>query len=205
MPPFGAEPDWATPGDTSTPAPAPAPPVAAGAAPVAANGGDESGGGQIRCMIVMLSVLCLALAGSMGTLGVLTLLETKATSLEDIAATPFLASYMIMFALLLFLYEMMWWMPVPAVNKTLRKNFGFMYGLKGKGFYLIFVAFLCLGLMGEQSQTVEYLGWATGIAFLAVGILHIFLILSNPDFIDYYKPPTAGLERLGATEGDNVV
>ena len=111
---------------------------------------------------------------------------------------------MILFAALLFCYELVWWVPIPMVNRTLRKNFGFMYGLKGKGLYMIFVAFLCLGLLDESNQTIKILGWATGIGFLAVGILHIFLILSNPDFVDEYKPPTAGLERMGSTNDDVV-
>jgi COPI associated protein len=150
--------------------------------------------------------VCLGCAGLMAALGVLTLLETNVESIEEIAATPFLATYMILFALLLFFYELMWWMPVPAINRTLRKNFGFMYGLKGKGFYMIFVAFLCLGLMNEGSKMVEILGWATGISFLSVGVLHIFLIISNPDFMDAYRPPTAGLERSATDgQGDNVV
>ena len=140
----------------------------------------------------------------MGALGVLTIIDYEVSSLVDIAATPFLASYMVMFAVLLFLYELLWWVPIAPLNRTLRKNFGFMYGLKGKGFYMIFVAFLCIGLLEEKNQTIKYLGWATGISFLAIGVLHIFLILSNPDFIDQYKPPTAGLERLGSTD-DNVV
>jgi len=67
----------------------------------------------------------------MATLGVLTLLEFDGgSSLTDIAATPFLASYMILFAVLLFFYELMWWMPVPKINIMLRKNFGFMYVLR---------------------------------------------------------------------------
>ena len=140
----------------------------------------------------------------MGTLGVLTILDYEFSSLQDIAATPFLASYMILFALLLFSYELLWWVPIAPLNRTLRKTFGFMYGLKGKGFYMIFVAFLCLGLLEENDQTIKLLGWATGIAFLAIGVLHIFLILSNPDFIDKYTPPTAGLDRMGSTT-ENVV
>ena len=131
----------------------------------------------------------------MAALGVLTLLDFSGGSLTEIASTPFLASYMIMFSLLLFFYELMWWMPVPWINKSLRKNFGFMYGLKGKGLYMIFVAFLCLGLMNDGNQMIVILGWSTGIAFLATGIFHFFLVFSNPDFMDAYRPPTAGLER----------
>lgn len=152
----------------------------------------------------MVSLLNFAVAGMMGALGVLTLLNFELHNIEDIAATPFLATYMILFAALLFVYELVWWVPIPQINRTLRKNFGFMYGLKGKGFYMIFVAFLCIGLLNEENKTIEILGWATGIAFLAVGILHIFLILSNPEFEDQYRPPTAGL-MSSTTSGDNAV
>ena len=139
----------------------------------------------------------------MAALGVLTLLAFDGGSLTDIASTPFLASYMILFSALLFFYELMWWMPVPYINKSLRKNFGFMYGLKGKGLYMIFVAFLCLGLMDDSNNTVRILGWATGIAYLGTGVFHFFLVLSNPDFMDAYRPPTAGLERESGVEQQN--
>ena len=143
----------------------------------------------------MTSGLNFGISAMMAALGVLTLLDFSGGSLTEIASTPFLASYMILFALLLFFYELMWWMPVPSINQSLRKNFGLMYGLKGKGLYQIFVAFLCLGLMDERHNVVRILGWSTGIAFLATGVFHLFLVFSNPDFMDAYRPPTAGLER----------
>jgi hypothetical protein len=106
---------------------------------------------------------------------------------------------MVMFAILLFVYECMWWKAVPALNKTLRKNFGFLYGIRGKGLYLIFVAFLCLGLGRDAS--VQSLNWATGLAFLAGGVFHIFLVCVNPMITQEYIAPTAGL----ATNNDIVV
>jgi len=145
----------------------------------------------------------------MATLGVLTILAFEGSTFEEIAATPFLASYMILFSLLLFCYELMWWVPIPALNQTLRKNFGFMYGLKGKALYMIFVAFLSLGLLDEKQQMIKVMGWVVGVGFLADGILHFFLILTVPGLLEAYRPPTAGLERMGSTEGaqgtENVV
>jgi hypothetical protein len=146
----------------------------------------------------------------MAALGVLTLLEFAGSNvnISDVTSKPFLATYMILFATLLFTYELMWWAPMPAINRTLRKNFGFMYGLKGKGLYMIFVAFLCIGLKNEGNDVIKILNWATGIAFLATGALHFFLICSNPDFLDKYKPPTAGLASYSSStegQGENVV
>jgi hypothetical protein len=147
----------------------------------------------------------------MAALGVLTILEFigSEVSINDVTSKPFLAAYMIIFAALLFLYELMWWAPMPVINRTLRKNFGFMYGLKGKALYMIFVAFLCIGLKNESNETIKILNWATGIAFLLTGILHYFLICTTPNILEKYKPPTAGLTNFGGNnnqgQGDNVV
>ena len=151
-------------------------------------------------MLVSLSILDMGLAVLMSALGVLVILEVVGTKITDISQV-FLAAYMVLFAFLLFVYELMWWMTIPFVNKILRKNFGFLYGLKGKGFYLIFVAFLTLGL-GEDTGLTKYLTWATGISFLVVGVFHFFVVFSFPETADKYLAPTAGLERMG---GDSAV
>lgn len=136
----------------------------------------------------------------MAALGVLVILNVVGVKISD-PAIIFLAVYMIMFAALLFLYELMWWKAIPFVNKTLRKNFGFLYGLKGKGFYLIFVAFLCLGL-GNDTGVSVVLTWATGISHLVMGFLHFFVVCSYPTTADMYQAPSAGLAR---TSADDVV
>merc|ERR1711915_919358 len=107
---------------------------------------------------------------------------------------------MILFSVLLCSYECMWWMSIPSVNKVLRKNFGFMYGLRGKGLYLIFVAFLCIGLGGDNS--VKSLTWATGISFLVVGVLHMFIVCMRPDISAQYQAPTAGLDSTTGNKND---
>ena len=152
-----------------------------------------------------LSVLGLGLAAMMGALGVLTIIEVHSSGVGQLSE-PFLAAYMVLFALLLFMYELMWWAPMPVVNKSLRKNFGFLYGLRGKGLYLIFVACLCLGLGNDAS--VKALNYATGIAFLGVGCLHWFVICFHPDLAGQYTAPTAGIGGSSeSTEdaGANVV
>lgn len=63
----------------------------------------------------------------MTALGVLTLIQFSGVS--DTSAA-FLAVYMIIFAALLGTYEVMYWVGIPWINKILRKNFGFLYGLK---------------------------------------------------------------------------
>jgi hypothetical protein len=144
-------------------------------------------------ILVLLSIADIGIAALMATLGVLTLIELNGVS--DTAA-GFLAAYMIIFALLLFVYELMWWVGIPTVNLVLRKNFGFLYGLKGKGLYLIFVAFLTLGLKNDSfGKIVTSLTWATGFSFLGMGVLHLFLVCVHPTITDNYRAPTAGLDK----------
>mmetsp|Transcript_12439 Transcript_12439/g.17367 ORF Transcript_12439/g.17367 Transcript_12439/m.17367 type:complete len:143 (-) Transcript_12439:115-543(-) len=135
----------------------------------------------------------------MAALGVLALLEFNGVSADDYSEA-FLSVYMIVFAFLLFLYELMWWQGIPFINKGLRKNFGFMYGLKGKGFYMIFIAFLTIGL--ENESALKGLRWATGIALLGIGVLHLFLVMFNPELVEIYKPPTSGLSASAGAAGD---
>ena len=137
-----------------------------------------------------LSVMDIGLSVMMAALGVLTLIEVHGSGVGELSE-PFLAAYMVLFAALLFAYEAMWWSAVPWVNKSLRKNFGFLYGLKGKGLYLIFVACLCLGL-GKDAK-VKTLNYATGAAFLGGGCLHWFVVCAYPELAQTYVAPTAGL------------
>lgn len=137
----------------------------------------------------------MALSAMMGALGVLSLIKYNPKIVKDLTV-PFVSAYMVLFAALLFGYELLWWQPFPGLNKIFRKNFGFFYGLKGKGFYLIFTAFLSLGLL-ENKTNVPYLDYATGICWMAGGILHVVLSCTNPDMNAIYKPPTAGLTGGG--------
>uniref|UniRef100_A0A7S4EE86 Uncharacterized protein n=1 Tax=Pseudo-nitzschia australis TaxID=44445 RepID=A0A7S4EE86_9STRA len=158
--------------------------------------------GKSNCLLGLLSVFNIGLAALMTVLGVLTIIQVHLTGINDLSE-PFLAFYMILFAVLLFLYELMWWSPMKKLNKDMRKNFGFMYGLRGKGLYLIFVAFLCFGL-GKDAK-VAILNYCTGASFLAGGLLHMFVIFFRPETAMVYQAPTAGLEPESTSLSDTVV
>ena len=131
----------------------------------------------------------------MGALGGISLIDFLIKPALEITAT-FLSAYMVIFAALLFLYEFIWWQPIASLNIIFRKNFGFFYGLRGKGFYLIFIAFLTLGLIEDDQSKIAGLDWATGIGWLLSGCLHMFVSCSVPGSNDLYKPPSAGLNEL---------
>eukprot|EP00536_Pseudo-nitzschia_multiseries_P016941 jgi/Psemu1/48549/gm1.48549_g len=196
------QPDWVNSGNNNAPVVSDAnvdPSV------MAPSGGAGGGGskGRSNCALGLMSLLNMGLAAMMTALGVLTIIEVHRTGINDLSE-PFLAFYMILFAVLLFLYELMWWSPMKKLNKDMRKNFGFLYGLRGKGLYLIFVAFLCFGL-GKDAK-VAVLNYCTGVSFLAGGLLHMFVIFFRPQTAMEYQAPTAGLgDDDNASAPDNVV
>lgn len=179
------EPDWASPGASSSGVPATE--TSTGTVNVAYGGRNQSGGGQSSCVQRLLSILNLVLCAGMMALGVLGLLGFRSgTDLSE----AFVAVYMLLFATLLALYEIMWWSTIDVINKNLRKNFGFLYGVKGKAFYLIFVAFLVIGL---KNKVIKWLQWAVGISYLVSGVLHLFLWFTKPELVSSYKAPSGGL------------
>jgi hypothetical protein len=152
----------------------------------------------------MLSLLNCGLAAIMASLGVLSLMRFNPAGVSQYSQ-GFLATYMIVFAVLLFLYETIWWHQIGNLNKSFRRNFGFMYGLKGKGFFLVFVSFLCLGMRDQQvSSGIKWLEWVTFLAWLVTGCVSIFLSFTWPEANQSYRPPTVGLTAEEAS-GNNPV
>lgn len=136
----------------------------------------------------LLSLVNLILCGGMIALSVLTLIQFRGMDLAEAC----LATYMIIFAALLALYELMWWFTIDVVNKSMRKNFGFLYGIKGKAGFMIFVAFLVIGL----EFSLAWLRYTVGVAFLLDGLLHLFLHFSKPEVLGTYSAPTGGLANV---------
>jgi hypothetical protein len=143
----------------------------------------------------------MGIAGMMGALGIMAIIDYNPSGVKDWTAI-FLSVYMAIFATLLFSYELSFWMSIPKLNIMFRKNFGFLYGLRGKGLFLIFIAFLTLGMLDDETPPpVKGLDWATGIGWLAGGCLHLFVSCTKPEVNQAYKPPTAGLATLGQDQG----
>mmetsp|Transcript_12684 Transcript_12684/g.16087 ORF Transcript_12684/g.16087 Transcript_12684/m.16087 type:complete len:140 (-) Transcript_12684:115-534(-) len=116
----------------------------------------------------------------------------------------FIASYMILFSVLLFMYELMWWCGIGPLNRVIRKNFGFMYKITGKAFYMILVACLCIGVSKEVLGNLDWLRWFTGIGWGFVGVLLIFLQITSPQTFANYRGPTAGILEPGSSVAEEV-
>lgn len=118
---------------------------------------------------------------------------------SDELAKAFVAIYMIIFSSLLALYEFMWWAGVGWINKYMRKNFGFLYGIKGKAAFIIFVAFLNFGLdagdseVGDSGMDVEKFTFIVGIVMIVSGLAHLLVWFKYHEYFANYQAPTVGL------------
>ena len=90
----------------------------------------------------------------------------------------FVGVYMICFSTMLLLFEVIQLQPIVALDHMYQRNFGFLYGVKGKGFFIIFIAFLSFGL-GSNSLCM-----LTGISMLALGGGMVGLFLKYPELFE---------------------
>jgi len=142
----------------------------------------------VQKLLSIAVVLICGLLIAVAVLGMIAFNPKDVSNYSDL----FVSVYMVLFGALLLTYEFMWWISVPAINKSLRKNFGFLYGVLGKSIFIIFVAFLNFGL--QKQVTVKYLTVGTGIAWFVVAGLHIFLYFWKPELFGTYHAPAAGLD-----------
>jgi hypothetical protein len=153
---------------------------------------NSSGGTQKNGIQRLLSVLVIICCGLLMTVAVFGLIDFNYANVLNYSDL-FVSIYMLLFGGLLFTYELMWWgvIPIPALNKSMRKNFGFLYGVKGKALFIVFVAFLNFGL--TQEIRIPFLALGTGIFFFVVAIFHLFLAFWKPELFGTYQAPTQGL------------
>jgi hypothetical protein len=90
----------------------------------------------------------------------------------------FVGVYMFCFSIMLMTFEIIQLRPCEALDHMYRRNFGFLFGIKGKGFFIIFIAFLSFGL-GDSTLCIM-----TGIALMCLGASMVGLFLKYPDLFD---------------------
>ena len=148
--------------------------------------------GNISALQAVLSILIIICCGLLITVAAFGLIDFNYANVMNYSDL-FVSIYMILFGSLLLTYELIWWslLPIPALNKSMRKNFGFLYGIKGKSLFVIFVAFLNFGLRAEIR--IPYLAMGTGIFFLVVAVLHLVIAFWKPHLVGTYHAPTSGL------------
>jgi hypothetical protein len=86
------------------------------------------------CMYWSLKVVTMGLCAMMCATALIGL--SMLHGIENIGKI-FVAVYMIFFAVLLFMFELVQVQPWPAVDHLFQRNFGFLYSAKGKALYII--------------------------------------------------------------------
>ena len=90
----------------------------------------------------------------------------------------FVVAYMLFFSVLLFLFEAIQLHNIEWLDHMYQRNFGFLYSVVGKAFFVIFIAFLSFGL-GDDS-----LSMATGLALSCFGAAKVALFLKYPEYFE---------------------
>mmetsp|Transcript_18420 Transcript_18420/g.62478 ORF Transcript_18420/g.62478 Transcript_18420/m.62478 type:complete len:180 (+) Transcript_18420:56-595(+) len=116
------------------------------------------------------SAVMMAATGALGIMG--------ADNVDD-TGIIFVALYMILFAAILFTFEMVQVYPCELMQRIYRRNFGFLFGTKGKALFIIFIAFLNFGLAVQRTLSL-----ATGLVLIFLGSLQLIAYLVYPQYIE---------------------
>lgn len=154
---------------------------AAAAAPSSSNNTSNSDGAPIppfkRTVRALLSLVDLGLGVMMGAVGVLGIQNAEDAGDEDDSNSIFLGGYMVVFAAILILYELVTMCRISFVDRFLKNNVGFMYSVYGRGAYMMFIAIICFSINDPKDLAI-----ATGCCVGAMGLLQIVLYFIRPGY-----------------------
>lgn len=92
----------------------------------------------------------------------------------------FVCFYLMIFAMLFLMNEISVMFPTcHSLDRVLRRNVGFFYGVRGKAAFLVFCAFLCFGVMDSAGG----IALGTGIVMCVDGLILLLAWLKYPDLI----------------------
>eukprot|EP00588_Corethron_pennatum_P010742 CAMPEP_0194280716 /NCGR_PEP_ID=MMETSP0169-20130528/18468_1 /TAXON_ID=218684 /ORGANISM="Corethron pennatum, Strain L29A3" /LENGTH=188 /DNA_ID=CAMNT_0039025547 /DNA_START=74 /DNA_END=640 /DNA_ORIENTATION=+ len=185
-------PSWSNPsGSTAPPASATAVPTGNAVATTTDGAGVSGKSAQRWLSVYNLGTACLMAAT--GTIIIIDLVLDRVDPTKTVEAL-----YMILLSLLLGSYEILWWIPLPWLNKSLRKNFGFMYHMWGKTAYLVFAAFLFFSLLDSPDKwpRTHWLAISSGIVLGVGALVHVMVLCKYKDLAKSYTSPTVGLDDV---------
>ena len=133
----------------------------------------------LKALTVLFNVgfpITLALVGAYGI--------KESTSIDD-SQVIFMGIYLILFAAILFIFELLQLLPLESLDLLYKKNFGYLYGVNGKGMYTLLIGVFAFGLTGESvTKSTSELAQGIGITVAAWGVLQIVVNVIFPDFYD---------------------
>jgi hypothetical protein len=169
---------------TSTSAMPPAPPANSSSSP-SSGGGAFSSGALVdepkykQLVKWTFIVVDIGLAVLLAATGALAMQGADGKDSDEDSNNIFLGLYMVLFAAILFFYECMAACPMDMVDKFMRNNFGFMYNVFGRGFYMLFISVMCYGISKPEDMAI-----GSGICIGAAGVLQMLVYLKEPNYFD---------------------
>lgn len=115
---------------TQTPAPSQAP-AAAPQSKTKNTGPEPPYKGVVKTLFLILNLGFMLFLAATGALGI------GASNNVDDTGVVFVGIYMILFAAIVFIYEVSQVMPCEALDNIVKRNFGFLYGTIGKGLFIM--------------------------------------------------------------------
>lgn len=116
------------------------------------------------------------------------------TDIKDTDAI-FVAFYIFVFAVILFVFEASQFTQISFLDLAFRQNFGFLFKPLSKAIFIIFIGFLFFGLKGDRA-----LKYACGIVTIADGVVLAGVYCKDPSLLvvepDSYTPPTVRTEEV---------
>mmetsp|Transcript_37278 Transcript_37278/g.116560 ORF Transcript_37278/g.116560 Transcript_37278/m.116560 type:complete len:127 (-) Transcript_37278:102-482(-) len=123
----------------------------------------------------------LGIVAMLGATAVIAISNIGEVDPADTVSELFICLYMLLFATLLCLHELSTLISgLKSLDDVLRRNLGFLYGVKGKAGFLIFVAFLCFGV----SNAAGGLAIGTGAVMVFQAVVMLAIYLRYPELTD---------------------
>ena len=160
------QPAWATAGDSS------AVRESSSAASVSHNSASDPNMVLTGRLCAVMNVGLAFMVAATGALAV-----GSANSAND-AGSIFVGIYMVGFAAILFVYEVLQLLGVDSLDTMYKKNFGFLYGPIGKSCYLLFIGVLSFGL-NSPSWAI-----ATAVVTIVWSLFQCGLSIVKPDWFE---------------------
>ena len=104
--------------------------------------------GVVKAIFLIINMALMVMMSATGVLGI-----KNSSSVTDVS-TVIVGLYMILFAAMLAIFELIQIYPCSAIDFLYKKNFGFLYGMIGKSGFTIFMAVLSFGIIDPQQLAV---------------------------------------------------
>jgi len=128
----------------------------------------------VQMVFKIVNMAACVMEAACGALGIAHTKSVKETALV------FVGLYMILFAAIIFLYEMIQIRPCGYIDEVWKKNFGFLYGVGGKCCFIIFMAVLAFGI----SEPIYDMAMSTGVLVAFWGFIQGVLYWKFPEYFD---------------------